>query len=158
MFTIRDMNQLSRAAKQNRKTSLQGITNAINEGREHTFCKKTISRKSKCLGYKRRVAKNKMVVKEGNRKKRVSWCRAKRNWTVDENWKKWIFGDESQVVVGTIVFKFGEKTMKSITHILCACLKEDGQCNGLDLCILLLNWNFVPCGRNNKCPEIHIYH
>ena len=42
-----------------------------------------------------------MVVKEGNREKRVTWCRASRNWTVDENWKKWIFSDESQVVVGT---------------------------------------------------------
>ena len=88
LFTNRDVNQLSRAAKQNRKTSLQCITNAINEGREHSFCKTTISRKLKCLGYKRRVAKKKMVVKEGNRKKRVSWCRAKRNLTVNENWKK----------------------------------------------------------------------
>ena len=72
LFTNRDVNQLSRAAKQNRKTSLRDITNAINESREHSFCKKTISRKLKCLGYKRRVSKKKMVVKEGNKKKRVT--------------------------------------------------------------------------------------
>ena len=35
LFTNSDVNQLSRAAKHNRKTSLQDITNAINEGREH---------------------------------------------------------------------------------------------------------------------------
>ena len=49
LFRYRDANQLSRAAKQNRKTSFHDITNAINEGTEHRFCKKTISRKLKCL-------------------------------------------------------------------------------------------------------------
>lgn len=88
LFTNRDVNQLSRAAKLNRKTSLQDITNVVNEGKDHRFCKKTISRKLKSMGYKRRVSKKNMVVKESNRKKRVSWCRARRNWTVEENWKK----------------------------------------------------------------------
>ena len=67
LFTNRDVNQLSRAAKLNRKTSLQDIINAVNEGKDHRFYKKTISRKLKSMGYKRHVSK-KMVVKESNRK------------------------------------------------------------------------------------------
>ena len=54
------------------------------------------------LGYKRGIIKKQMVVKADNRKKRVEWCRTRRNWTVEENWEKnWIFSDESQVVIGT---------------------------------------------------------
>ena len=41
----------------------------INEGNDHRFCKNTISRNLKRLGYKRRTIKKQMVVKEGNRKK-----------------------------------------------------------------------------------------
>ena len=101
LFTDRDANQLSRAVKLNRKRSIIDLTSMINEGKNIRFCKKTISRNLKHLGYKQRIIKKQMVVKEGNRKKRMEWCRARRNWTVEENWKDWIFSDESQVVIGT---------------------------------------------------------
>ena len=41
-----------------------------------------------------------MVVKEVNRKKRLSWCREKRWWTVQQHWKKVIFSDESKIMIG----------------------------------------------------------
>lgn len=41
-----------------------------------------------------------MVVKEVNRKKRLSWCREKRWWTVQQHWKKFIFSDESKIMIG----------------------------------------------------------
>ena len=52
-------------------------------------------------GYKRRLAKKKMVVREANRKKRVKWCKKRTGRTVDNYWKKVMFLDESQIVLGT---------------------------------------------------------
>ena len=40
----------------------------INEGKDHTFCTKTDQRKLSKLGYKRRVVKKRLVVKQVNRK------------------------------------------------------------------------------------------
>ena len=41
-----------------------------------------------------------MVVREANRKKRVKWCKERRGRTVHNFWKKLIFSDESQIVLG----------------------------------------------------------
>ena len=68
----------------------------MNEGKDHTFCQKTIERKIRSLGYKRRAAKKKVVVREVNKKNRVKWFKERRNWTCEGQWKKWIFSDESQ--------------------------------------------------------------
>ena len=40
------------------------------------------------------------MIREVNRKKRLSWCREKRKLSVDNHWKKIIFSDESKIVVG----------------------------------------------------------
>ena len=100
LFTDRDTNQLSRVVKQNRRRPLQDITTIINEGKDHSFCTKTVQRKLKDLGYKRRVAKKQVVVREVNKKKRVAWAKERKDWSVDAQWKKWIFSDESQIVIG----------------------------------------------------------
>jgi hypothetical protein len=31
----------------------------------------------------------------------VAWCRERRNWTVDSQWRRYIYSDESQIVVGS---------------------------------------------------------
>lgn len=41
----------------------------------------------------------KVVIKTVNRKKRLSWCREKRWWTVRNQWSNVIFSDESQICV-----------------------------------------------------------
>ena len=41
-----------------------------------------------------------MVIREVNRKKRLSWCLGKRRLTVEQYWQNIIFSDESQVVIG----------------------------------------------------------
>ena len=41
-----------------------------------------------------------MAIKEVNRKKRLSWCREKRRWSVENNWKKIIFSKESKIMIG----------------------------------------------------------
>jgi hypothetical protein len=40
-----------------------------------------------------------VIVREVNRKKRVAWCRGKRNWTVDSHWRKYIYTEECQIVI-----------------------------------------------------------
>ena len=101
MFTKRDENKLSRTVKQNRRKSLQDITTMVNEGSNHSFCTKTIHRKLKGMGFKRRAVKKKMVVRNINKKKRVQWCKERKDWTVEEDWSKWIFSDESQIVISS---------------------------------------------------------
>ena len=100
LFSDRDTTQLSRVVKQNRRRPLQDITTIINEGKDHTFCTKTVQRKLNELGYRRRVAKKQVVLREVNKKKRVAWAKERKNWSVDAQWRKWIFSDESQIVIG----------------------------------------------------------
>ena len=40
------------------------------------------------------------MIREVNRKKRLSWCLEMRRWLVNDNWDKVIFSDESQIVIG----------------------------------------------------------
>ena len=100
LFTDKDINQHSRVVKQNRRRPLQDIATIINEGKDHTFSAKTVQRKLTDLEYKRRVAKKQVVVREVNKKKRVAWAKERKNWTVDGEWRSWIFSDESQIVIG----------------------------------------------------------
>jgi len=62
---------------------------------------RTIRRKLASEGCKRRAAKKCVIVREVNRKKRIAWRRERRNWTVDSHWRKSIYSDESQIVVGS---------------------------------------------------------
>ena len=77
------------------------ITTKFNDNKQHSFSSRTIRRKLASEGYKRPAAKKCVIVREVNRKKRVVWCRGKRNWTVDSHWRKYIYTDESQIVVGS---------------------------------------------------------
>ena len=52
------------------------------------------------MDLKDRFKGKKMVIKEINRKRRFSWCREKRRWSVDNNSRRIIFSDESKVMIG----------------------------------------------------------
>jgi len=40
------------------------------------------------MGFKHKVAKKKVVVREVYRRKRVWWCRERKDWTENEHWRK----------------------------------------------------------------------
>ena len=63
-----------------------------------------------------------MVVQEVNRKKRVKWCKQQRSRTVDNYWKKVIFSDESQIVLGTnnCVYIWRKDNEKYNPHLVCS--------------------------------------
>ena len=68
------------------------------------------------------LAKKKMVVREANRKKRVKWCKERRGRTVDNYWKKVIFSDKSQIVLGTnkSVYIWRKDHVKYNPHLICS--------------------------------------
>ena len=51
-------------------------------------------------GFKQRVQRKKLVIKEVNRKKKTVMCREKRRLSVENNWKRIIFLEESKIMIG----------------------------------------------------------
>jgi transposase len=95
----RSHRKLERIVKVNRRSSLSDITAKFNEENVNSVSKRTVQRHWHNHNFKRRVMKKKVVVKEGNRKKRLSWCRVKRKWTINDC-KRVIFSDERKVMIG----------------------------------------------------------
>ena len=121
-FTNRDRNAYRRLVKSNRRLTLQNITAKLNECKTKTFSQKTVQRVLHSEGYKRRLAKKKMVVRQANRKKRGKWCKERRGRTVDNYWKKVVFLDESQIVLGTNnrVYIWRKDDEKYSPHLICS--------------------------------------
>ena len=67
-----------------------------------------------------------MVVREANRKKRVKWCKERTGRTVDNYWKKVVFSDESQIVLGTNnrVYIWRKNDEKYNPHLICSRPKQ----------------------------------
>ncbi|XP_060565907.1 uncharacterized protein LOC132724940 [Ruditapes philippinarum] len=98
--TAREYRRLERLVKSNRRDSLQDITTKFNENRDRPLAKRTLQFHLHKHGFRRRVARKKLTIREVNRRKRLSWCREKRKLTVEGQWKIVIFSDESKIVVG----------------------------------------------------------
>jgi len=96
----RDYRKLERIIKTGHRDSLNDITNKVNEENSVPVTKRTIQHHLHKHGYHRHVYKKKVVIREVNRKKRLAWCREKRRWTVNGNWKRVIFSDESKIMIG----------------------------------------------------------
>ena len=99
-LTDRHYRRLERLVKTNRRHSLVDITNRFNESVDQPVAKRTVQFHLHKHGFSRRVSRKKVVVKEVNRKKRLSWCKKKRRLTVENYWKRVIFSDESKIMVG----------------------------------------------------------
>ena len=97
---LHDYHKLECIVKTGRRDSLNDITNKFNEENSVPVTKCTIQHHLHKHGYHRRVYKKKVVIREVHRKKRLAWCREKRRWTVNGNWKKDIFSDESKIMIG----------------------------------------------------------
>ena len=121
-FTNRDRNAFKHLVKSNRRLTSQDITAKLNEYKTNTFSQKTVQRVLHSEGYKRGLAKKKMVVREANQKKRVKWCQERRGRTLDNHWKKVIFSNESQIVLGTNnrVYIWRKEDEKYNPHLICS--------------------------------------
>ena len=67
---------------------------------------------------KRKAAKKCVIVRDINCKKRVAWCRERRNWTVDSPWSKYTLSKKRNAysISHGFIFKVNKKTyyVKSI--------------------------------------------
>jgi hypothetical protein len=46
------------------------------------------------------LPRKKSLFARPTKKARCKWCKERRKWTVDREWNKWVFSDESQIVIG----------------------------------------------------------
>ena len=134
-FTNRDRNAFKHLVKSNRRLTSQDITAKLNECKTNTFSQKTVQRVLHLEGYKRGLAKKKMVVREANQKKRVKWCQERRGRTLDNHWKKVIFSNESQIVLGTNnrVYIWRKDDEKYNPHLICSRSERKISLMGLEL-------------------------
>jgi len=99
-LTDRDTRGLVRLVRDNRKKSMNEITNVFNQVSTSSVSKRTVQRKLYSEGYHRRVIRKRIRIREANRKNRLAWCRTNQRRTVDSYWKRVIFSDESKVDIG----------------------------------------------------------
>lgn len=92
--------KLFRIVKRDRRKCLKELCVRFNEESHVQVSCRTVLRRLKSVGYKRRVVKKKTVVSHVNRVRRRAWCRSRLHFTVDQYWKKVIFSDETQIVIG----------------------------------------------------------
>ena len=110
-----------RLVKKDGRSHLRGITNKFNEENDRIFSCRTIHRHLRRNGYSRRVVKKKMVVRTENKKKRVLWCRERRHWNVNQYWNKFIYSDESQIVLGkdNQIYIWRKEDETNNPHLVC---------------------------------------
>lgn len=89
-----DKRQLVRIVKKNRNNSIIELTEKFNNSLEITVSADTVRHILHEAGYYGRVAKKKPLVSESNSRKRLNWCKERKNWK--EEWEKIIFSDESR--------------------------------------------------------------
>jgi|1186.fasta_scaffold111665_1 transposase len=94
ILTERDNRHLIKVVKDNRKDTLEEITEKFNTGMKISVSKRTVQRTLHEKGYSGHAAKKKPLISEKNRKKRYGWCRMRKNWITE--WEKIIWSDESR--------------------------------------------------------------
>ena len=100
LVTERGDRVILRSVKVNRRETLRDLTNIVNERLPRPVSTRTVRRRLKFHGYTRRRVRKTLTVSLKNRKNRVNWCRGKLAMSVQLYWKRVIFSDETQVVVG----------------------------------------------------------
>ena len=96
----RDTHKLLRLAKNNRPLPLQDITRKFNENREDVVSSVTVRRCLYINNVHRRVIRKNIIIREANVRGRLAWARGKIYWTVERDWSRVIFSDESKIIVG----------------------------------------------------------
>jgi transposase len=96
-FTERDVRHLAKIVKEDRKQSLEEITKKISDCLSSPVCNNTVRQVLHSEGYFGRAGKRKPLVSEANRKKRLAWCRERKEW--DSEWDSIIWSDESRFLL-----------------------------------------------------------
>jgi transposase len=89
-----DKRHLVNIVKKNRNVTIEELTDEFKQSLSISISSSTVRNYLHQEGYFGRVAKKKPYVSESNRKKRLGWCRMRKDW--NEEWNKIIFSDESR--------------------------------------------------------------
>jgi transposase len=96
-LTERDVRHLIKIVKEDRQQSLNEITEKFKDLSINPVCQNTVRSVLHSEGFFGRAGKRKPLVSEVNRKKRLEWCRERRNW--DSEWDSIIWSDESHFLL-----------------------------------------------------------
>lgn len=99
IFNNRCVSALSKVVKKDRSATISEIAGEFRASTSVNVSKSTIKRKLRQLGYSKRVVAKKMGIREVNRKKRLQYCRSKRHWPVNTQWRRVIFSDEMTIII-----------------------------------------------------------
>ena len=94
-ISVRASRQLNSIVKSHRKTTLRGMTEIFNAGKNVPVSEKTVSRNLHKLGFYARRACRKPLISTRNKIKRLEYYNIHKSWGVAE-WKNIIFSDESK--------------------------------------------------------------
>ena len=97
-FSENEQNYVVRLARKNPRFSVLDISRSINEAKDVSMSKMTISRILRKNNLKSYTALRKPLLTPLDRIKRRRWCRERLHWT-DNDWAKVIFSDESNFEV-----------------------------------------------------------
>ena len=99
--SLRDDRHVLRVVKSNRRQSLREITNkpTVNNDLSIAVSSRTIRRRLRSCGYRRRKIRKLLTIARVNRLRRLSWCKTKLSWQAIGKWRSVIFSDETQVVL-----------------------------------------------------------
>ena len=91
----RDRRVLSREIRKNRAQPMALIRDEFQQASGSIVSMNTIRKEAHLLGFHGRAAAHKPLITKSNRAARLMWCKAHRNWTVDQ-WKRVLWSDESR--------------------------------------------------------------
>ncbi|GIY56266.1 transposable element Tc1 transposase [Caerostris extrusa] len=105
----RDRRVFTREIRKNRTQPMALIREEFQQASGSIVSMNTIRKEAHLHGFHGRAAAHKPLITKSNRAARLMWCKAHRNWTVDQ-WKRILWSDETRVHYPT---KIGERTSMS---------------------------------------------
>lgn len=97
MLSSRNVRYLVNIVKENRQQSVEEITKKFSESLDLSPSTKTIRRYLNNEGYYGRAGLRKPLISEANRKKRLNFCKERKDW--DSEWNSIIWSDESRFML-----------------------------------------------------------
>lgn len=85
-------------SKRNRRLTAPEVRSQFNSNRNRSVSVTTVKRRLRAAGLMGRVAVRKPLLRQQNRRKRLQWAKAHKNWTL-EDWTKVLWTDESKYEV-----------------------------------------------------------
>ena len=95
--TRRDIRTLLRIVRSNRRSTLKDVPAKFNKRAIFNYSIRSIRRRHFDSGFKRRPVSKKITIGPFNRERRLRFFRSEINWSVENDWAKIIFSDNTRV-------------------------------------------------------------